>query len=461
MSKNALLAIDQGTTGTTVLVLDAAGGVLGRSYGECPPAYPRPGRVEHDPDGIRRGVDELIPAALADAGVDAARLAGVGITNQRETVVCWDRKTGEALAPAIVWQDRRTASMCAALQRDGAEARIQQRTGLLLDPYFSATKLRWLLENHDAVRRRAERGELAVGTVDSFLVWHLTGGLAHVTDYTNASRTMLFDIRRLDWDDELLELFRVPRSALPRPVPSASVVGEARIDGARVPIAGLAGDQQAAMFGQACFEPGSVKNTYGTGSFVLLNTGAQPASSRHRLLATVAWGLPNGSVTYALEGAIFVTGAAVQWLRDGLGLIASAAETEALARSVDDNGGVYFVPALAGLGAPHWDPHARGLLIGMTGGTGRGHVVRATLESMAQQSVDVLEAMTADAELPLAELRADGGAVGNAFLMQAQADLADAPVAVPEVTETTALGAAQLAGLATGIYASLDEIAGQ
>ena len=456
-----VLSIDQGTTGTTVLVFDRDCRVRGRGYSEFTQHYPRPGWVEHDAEEIWRVSLKAAADALKAAGVEARSLRAVGITNQRETVVAWERATSRPVARAIVWQDRRTAAMCDELKARGLEDSIRKKTGLVLDPYFSGTKLRWLLDDTPGLRERAARGEVAFGTVDSWLVWKLTGGRAHVTDPSNASRTLLFDINSLAWDDELLALFDVPRAALPEVLPSSFVYGHtdpAFFFGARVPVAGVAGDQQAALFGQACYEPGAAKNTYGTGSFLLMNTGAAPVASRAGLLTTVAWRLEGEAAEYALEGSIFVTGAAVQWLRDGLGLIKSADETEALARSLDSNEGVYFVPALAGLGAPHWDAYARGTVVGLTRGTTAAHFARAALEGIAFQVADVLDLMQKDSGIQIKELRVDGGAAANNLLMQFQADILGAPVVRPKVTETTALGAAYLAGLAVGYWKSTDDV---
>ncbi|HEV2861754.1 MAG TPA: glycerol kinase GlpK [Pyrinomonadaceae bacterium] len=462
MTQRFVLAIDQGTTGTTALVFDREGAVRGRGYSEFTQHYPRPGWVEHDAEEIWRVSLGAARRALEEAGAEARELAAVGLTNQRETVVLWDRATGEPVGRAVVWQDRRTAAACEELKARGLEDKFRAKTGLVLDPYFSGTKIRWLLDNTPGLRRRAELGDVAFGTVDSWLVWELTGGRVHATDCSNASRTLLFDINTLAWDDELLGLLEVPRAMLPEVRPSASSYGLTDPDsffGASVPVAGVAGDQQAALFGQACYEAGSVKNTYGTGSFLLMNTGGAPVPSREGLLTTVAWQSEGEPAVYALEGSIFVTGAAVQWLRDGLGLIESAAETEALARSLPSNEGVYFVPALAGLGAPHWDPYARGALLGLTRGTTRAHLARAALESMCYQTRDVVGAMERDSGIRLREVRVDGGAVGNSFLMQFQADILGAAVEVPEVTETTAAGAAYLAGLAVGFWRDREEIA--
>ena len=461
MAERFVLAIDQGTTGTTVLVFDHDGHVRGRHYAEITQHYPQPGWVEHDPAEIWSTSLEVIGGALTAAAIEATQVDAIGITNQRETTILWDRATGEPVHPAIVWQDRRTAGECEALRRRGLEAMVRERTGLVIDPYFSATKIAWILDHVDGVRARADRGEIAFGTVDSWLVWQLTGGRIHATDYSNASRTMLYDIRKLAWDDELLALFDIPRAILPEVRASSGIFGHTAPSGffgASVPVGGIAGDQQAALFGQACYGEGLAKNTYGTGSFVLMNTGEKPVLSREQLLTTLAWGIGAEPVEYALEGAIFVTGAAVQWLRDGLGIIESAGETEALAGSLAGNDGVYFVPALVGLGAPHWDPYARGTIVGLTRGTSRAHLARAVLEAIAYQTRDVVEAMERDSGIRLKELRCDGGASANAFLMQFQADVLGVPVDVPEVAETTALGAAYLAGLATGFWSGRGEI---
>jgi glycerol kinase len=438
-----ILAIDQGTTGTTCLVFDGDGRVAGRAYSEFEQHFPRPGWVEHDASEIWEVTRRVGAAALGDAGVAGGDLTGIGIANQRETVVAWDPATGEPVHRALVWQDRRTAGRCDELRAAGHEALVRERTGLTIDPYFSGTKIEWLLRN-------AEGAERAVfGTVDSWLLFKLTG--RHATDYSNAARTMLFDIRGLAWDPELCELLGVDPARLPEPLPSAHVFGTTTAFGGEVPVAGIAGDQQAALFGQACHRPGMAKNTYGTGSFVLLNTGSTPPPPPDGLLATVAWGLED-EVAYALEASIFVTGAAVQWLRDGLGIVEGAAETEALAGSLESNDGVYFVPALTGLGSPHWDPYARGTIVGLTRGSGRAHLARAALEAIAYQTVDAVRAQEAAAGERLEVLKADGGAVANRWLMQFQADVLGAPVVVPEIAETTALGAAYLAGIATGVW---------
>jgi len=441
-----VLAIDQGTTGTTCIVFDAKLRRRGRGYAEVPQHFPRPGWVEHDPEEIWASVLAAAETALGDAGAQAGDLAAIGIANQRETTVLWERSTGLPVHRAIVWQDRRTAERCRGLPRD----LIRERTGLVPDPYFSATKLEWLLGETGG-----SPADLAFGTIDSWLVWKLTGGAAHATDVSNASRTMLLGLESLEWDEKLLELFGVPHELLPRVVDSSGWVAEAELFGTRVPIAGIAGDQQAALFGQGCHEPGQAKATYGTGSFVLANAGSDAGPAPEGLLRTAAWRLHGEQAVYALEGSIFVTGAAIQWLRDELGLLGDAAESGALARSLDGNDGVYFVPALAGLGSPHWAPEARGLITGLTRGTGRAHLVRAALEAAAYQTSDVLDTMTPRVEL----LRADGGMSENAFLMQLQADLARIPVEVPAERESTALGAAALAGLGVGVWKTPAEIA--
>ena len=452
-----ILALDQGTTSSRSILFDREGRIVAVAQREFAQHYPRPGWVEHDADEIWVSQASTIAEVLARAGVAAREIAAVGITNQRETVVLWDRATGHPVAPAIVWQDRRTAERCDALRAAGHEAQVAARTGLLLDPYFSGTKLAWLLDHLPGARERAARGELCFGTVDSWLAWKLSGGQAHVTDASNASRTLLMNLEG-GWDPEMLALFDVPAACLPRILPSANRAGlVARIEGHEVPLAGIAGDQQAALFGQTCFRPGMAKNTYGTGCFMLMNTGERPLRSRHRLLTTVAWDL--GARSYALEGSVFVGGAVVQWLRDGLGLIERSSDVEALAASVPDSGGVLMVPAFTGLGSPHWDAYARGTVLGITRGTQRGHLARAALEAIAFQSAEVLAAMRADAEQPLIELRVDGGATVNDLLMQFQADLLGVPVVRPRVTETTALGAAYLAGLAIGMWSSIGELA--
>ena len=443
-----------------MLVLDRRGRVCGRAYREFTQHFPRPGWVEHDPEEIWRVTLRVLRAACRRAGASGRDIAGIGITNQRETTVLWDRR-GRPVHRAIVWQDRRTAEHCDALRAAGAEDLLRRKTGLVLDPYFSATKLRWLLGHVRRAAERAARGELRFGTVDSWLVWKLTGGAMHVTDPTNASRTLLYDIHAQRWDAELCRLFEVPEAVLPDVRPSSGVFGETTADvlGIPVPIAGIAGDQQSALFGQGCTAPGMAKNTYGTGCFLLLHTGQRPVGSSHGLLTTVACD-ELGGPAYALEGAVFIAGAAIQWLRDGLGLLARAPESEKHARSVEDSLGVYVVPAFVGLGAPFWDPDARGAVLGLTRGVTRAHLVRATLESLAFQTRDLVDAMAADAGAPLSELRVDGGASANDFLMQFQADLLGVPVERPALVETTAVGAAQLAGLAVGFWQSPRELAG-
>jgi glycerol kinase len=460
-NRSYILGIDEGTTGSTALLLDEEGQVVSKAYREVHQIYPCPGWVEEDPQELFRTCLAVGREAMQKAGVTASAVKGVGITNQRETTVVWDRRTGQPVSNAIVWQCRRTAPLCEELKEKGLGQCVAEKTGLVIDAYFSATKLRWLLDNIPDGQRRAQQGELLFGTVDSWLVWNLTGGAVHVTDYSNACRTMLFNIHTLQWDRELLAMLDIPESVLPQVMPSSHVYGETTaglLGDYRVPLGAIAGDQQAALFGQACYNAGMAKNTYGTGSFVLLNTGTRPVSSPRGLVATVAWGLA-GEVTYALEGSIFVTGAAVQWLRDGLGLIAKAAESEGLATSVPDNGGVYFVPALVGLGAPYWDMYARGTIIGLTRGTTKGHLARATLEAIAYQVRDVVEAMGTDANLQIPLLRVDGGGTANAFLMQFQADMLGVPIQQAAVAETTAMGTAYLAGLAVGLWRDTAEIA--
>jgi glycerol kinase len=456
----AILAFDQGTTSSRAIAFGHDARVLGIAQQEFRQIFPRPGWVEHNPVEIWRTQRDVASQALARAGLSAHDVGAIGITNQRETTVLWERATGRPVANAIVWQDRRTASRCDALRQAGHEALFAARTGLVIDAYFSGTKLAWLLENIAGARERAERGELAFGTVDTWLAWQLSGGAAHVTDVSNASRTLLFNIHTLDWDEELLALLGIPRAVLPRVVPSSGAFAATACEGlpTGIPIAGIAGDQQAALFGQACHRPGMAKNTYGTGCFLLMNTGTKPAASRHRLLSTVAWQRA-GTTSYALEGSVFVAGAAVQWLRDGLGLIESSSQVEVLASSVPDTGDVFFVPALSGLGAPYWDPHARGAIVGLTRGSTRAHIARAALEAIAFQSAELIEAMAADSGIALTELRVDGGATANNLLMQMQADLLGVPVVRPKVTETTALGAAYLAGLACGFWKDEVQIA--
>ncbi|HKI05985.1 MAG TPA: glycerol kinase GlpK [Thermoanaerobaculia bacterium] len=455
-----VLALDQGTTSSRAIVFDESGAVVAMAQREFEQIFPHPGWVEHDPLEIWESQLAVAREALAKADLPASELAALGIANQRETTVVWDRVTGSPVGNAIVWQDRRTADDCDRLKHEGLEPLFRERTGLVLDPYFSGTKLAWILDHTPGARHQTER--LAFGTVDSWLIWNLTGGKdggLHATDITNASRTLLCDLQTGDWSEELLAALRIPREVLPEVRSSSEVYGETvpGLLGARVPIAGVAGDQQAALFGQACLSPGMVKNTYGTGCFLLMNTGDRPIRSRHELLTTPAWRTAERTA-YALEGSVFVAGAVVQWLRDGLGLIRSSSEIEALAASVPDSGGIVLVPAFTGLGAPHWDPYARGALVGITRGTTAAHLARAALEAIAYQVADVLSAMEADSGVPVAELRVDGGATANDLLMQLQADLAGVPVVRPRVQETTALGAAYLAGLATGVWQSTDEI---
>jgi glycerol kinase len=455
-----LLALDQGTTSSRAIVFDETGAIVASAQREFRQSFPQPGWVEHDAEEIWATQAATIREVLAKTGLAPAALAAVGITNQRETTVLWHRGSGVPVAPAIVWQDRRTSGFCAALIAAGHGPMIQEKTGLVIDAYFSASKLRWLLDQVPGARAQAEAGDLAFGTIDTWLVWKLTGGRLHLTDPSNASRTMLFNLQTGTWDDELLALFGIPRAVLPEIRASSEVYATASEVIPGVPIAGIAGDQQAALFGQACTQPGMVKNTYGTGCFMLMQTGAKPMRSRHRLLSTVAWRI-GGHTEYALEGSVFIAGAVVQYLRDSLGLIRTSAEVETLAASVPDSGGVYFVPAFVGLGAPHWDQRARGAILGLTRGSNAGHIARAALEAIAFQVADVLRAMEADTGLALKELRVDGGAVRNDLLMQFQADLLGCPVVRPRVTETTALGAACLAGLAVGVFSSPAQIADQ
>ena len=452
-----ILALDQGTTSSRAIVFDQSGSILGTAQQEFRQIFPQPGWVEHDATEIWATQSGVMHEALAKAGATARDVAAIGITNQRETTVVWERATGRPIANAIVWQDRRTASICDALRTAGHADLIASKTGLVIDAYFSGTKLQWLLDHVPGARTRAERGELAFGTIDSWLVFQLSGGKKYVTDASNASRTMLFDIQRGEWDDDLLRMLDVPRGVLPDVVASSGICAETTLDAERVPIAGIAGDQQAALFGQACLSPGLAKNTYGTGCFLLMNTGRKAVKSQNRLVTTVAW-KRDDAIDYALEGSVFIAGAVVQWLRDGLKIIRSAADIEALAATVSDNGGVYFVPAFAGLGAPHWDAYARGSIFGLTRGTTAGHLARAALESIALQSADVLDAMQRDAGTTLSELRVDGGATANDLLMQIQADVLGVPVVRPRIQETTALGAAYLAGLAVGYWKSDDDI---
>jgi glycerol kinase len=458
-SSRFILALDQGTTSSRAIVFDHAGLSVGSAQQEFEQIYPSPGNVEHDPEAIWSSQWSCAQRALAEAQVSPSQIAAMGVTNQRETTILWDRATGRPVANAIVWQSRITTDLCQRMKQEGAEPLIREKTGLVLDPYFSGTKIRHLLDSIAGLRSRAERGEILFGTVDSFLMWRLSGGKIHATDVTNASRTLLFNIRTLEWDDELLRLFDVPRAILPEVRPSSCLFGETspELFGTRVPIAGAAGDQQAATFGQACFEPGSAKNTYGTGCFLLLNLGDQPIVSQNGLLTTLGC-TRSEKPTYCLEGAVFIAGAVVQWLRDGLGLIGTSAEVETLATAVPDSAGVYFVPAFVGLGAPYWDPHARGLIVGITRGTNRSHIARAALESIAFQTRDVLDAMQRDSRIALDHLKVDGGASRNDLLMQFQADLLGVAVRRPKVAETTALGAAYLAGLAVGYWQDESDI---
>jgi glycerol kinase len=460
-SRSCILAIDQGTTGSTALLFNEEGRVVSTAYREVQQIYPHPGWVEQDAKELYRTSLTVAQEALQKVGMTVSQVKGVGITNQRETTIVWDRHTGEPVSNAIVWQCRRTAPLCEELKQKGMSQTIKEKTGLIIDAYFSATKLRWILDHIPEGQHRAQQGDLLFGTVDSWLVWNLTGGAIHITDYSNACRTMLFNIHTLQWDKELLATLDIPEAVLPQVMPSSQIYGETAfglLGDSMVPLGALAGDQQAALFGQACYAPGMAKNTYGTGSFILLNTGDRPVPSERGLVTTVAWKLA-GQVNYAMEGSIFITGAAVQWLRDGLGLIAGAADSEALARSVPDSGGVYFVPAFVGLGAPYWDMYARGTIVGLTRGTTREHLVRATLEAIAYQARDVVEAMGAEADLQIPLLRVDGGGTANAFLMQFQADILGVPIQVAAVAETTALGAAYLAGLAVGVWRDTTDIA--
>jgi glycerol kinase len=454
-----ILALDQGTTSSRAILFDKKGRIVAQAQKEFTQIFPKPGWVEHDPLEIWSTQAGVAAEATVKAGKNGKSIAAIGITNQRETVVVWNRKTGKPIYNAIVWQDRRTAEYCDQLRAEGREDLIRSKTGLLLDAYFSASKVKWILDNVRGARKKAAAGELAFGTVDSWLIWNFTQGELHVTDVTNASRTMLFNIHTLQWDEELLGLFDIPRSMLPEVRQSSEVYGETKttVFASKIPIAGIAGDQQAALFGQLCTRPGMVKNTYGTGCFMLMNTGLTPKTSHNNLLTTVAW-QRNGQVEYALEGSIFMAGAVVQWLRDNLGIIKTSAEVEQLAKQVSSTGGVYFVPAFAGLGAPYWDPYARATIFGMSRATTAAHIARAAVESIAFQTMDVLNAMKADSGLPIAELRVDGGASANNLLMQFQADVLNTKVTRPRITETTALGAAYLAGLAVGYWESVEEL---
>jgi glycerol kinase len=454
-----ILALDQGTTSSRAIVFGRDGRIVASAQQEFRQIYPQPGHVEHDAEDIWTSQLDSACQALAAANISADDIAAIGVTNQRETTVLWDKQTGQAIAPAIVWQSRVTAPLCQRWKDEGHEPLVRRKTGLVIDSYFSASKIKHLLDTVPGARQRAEQGEVLFGTIDSFLIWRLTGGRVHATDVSNASRTMLLDIHTLDWDDELLRVFDVPRAMLPKVLPSSGLFGEseASLLGKPLPISGVAGDQQAATFGQACFEPGTAKNTYGTGCFLLMNLGSQPRESQHGLLTTVGWQV-GGETTYCLEGSVFIAGAVVQWLRDGLGIIKTSEEIEQLAASVSDSDGVVFIPALVGLGAPHWDSSARGMMVGITRGTTAGHIARAALESIAFQTRDLMQAMRADAGLPLAELKVDGGASRNNLLMQFQADILPATVRRPVVSETTALGAAYLAGLAVGYWKDFGDI---
>ena len=453
-----ILALDQGTSSSRAILVDSTSRILAVSQRELPQIYPQPGWVEQDPEAIWSSQLAAMRAVMDQAHLTASDIAAVGITNQRETTIVWDRTTGQPIFNALVWQDHRSAPLCDLLKSQGHEPLFQQKTGLILDAYFSGSKIRWLLDNVEGARARANAGQLCFGTVDTWLIWKLTGGQSHLTDVTNASRTLLFNIHTLDWDDELLALLDIPRSMLPSVVPSSGECAKIGPLLSGVPICGIAGDQQAALFGQMCLHPGMVKNTYGTGCFMLMQTGDTPVASRHRLLTTIAWQI-GAHVQYALEGSVFIGGAAVQWLRDGLGIIGSSAEVEALAASVPDNGGIYFVPALSGMGAPYWDADARGLIIGLTRGTTRAHIARATLEGIALQVTDLLTAMQADSGITIHELRVDGGASANKLLMQMQADLLGVPVVQSSTPESTVMGAAFLAGLGSGYWTSLEDLA--
>ena len=457
-----ILSLDQGTTSSRALLINKKGEIKSVAQKEFTQIFPKSGWVEHDPNEIWSSQASTIAEVIFKFGINGKNIAGIGITNQRETTIIWDRTTGKPVYNAIVWQDRRTSEYCDSLKADGHEDLIRNKTGLVIDSYFSATKIRWILNNVEGVRERAEKGELVFGTVDTWLVWKLTQGRTHVTDVSNASRTMLYNINTMQWDDELIELFDIPKSMLPEVKSSSEIYDHTNttIFASKVPIAGIAGDQQAAMFGQMCLEKGMVKSTYGTGCFLLLNTGDKPFISENNLLATIAWKI-NGKTTYALEGSIFIAGAVVQWLRDGLGIIENAKDVEALANSVEDNGDVYFVPALTGMGAPYWDQYARGTIVGISRGTTKGHIARASLEGIVYQTMEILEAMKQDTNLEHKEIRVDGGASMNNFLMNFLSDILKVPVIRPKTTETTAFGAAYLAGLATGYWKDIDEIKNQ
>ncbi|AFD05847.1 glycerol kinase GlpK [Solitalea canadensis] len=454
-----ILSIDQGTTSSRAIVFDKNGSIVSVGQKEFKQYFPKPGWVEHDANEIWSSQAAVITEAIVNAGLDIEQINSIGITNQRETTVVWDRKTGKPAYKAIVWQDRRTSAYCEQLKKEGLEKMIAEKTGLVIDSYFSATKIKWILDNDDDVRRKAENGDLAFGTIDSWIIWNITKGKMHITDVTNASRTMLFNIHTLSWDKELLKLFNIPESMLPEVKSSSEVYGSTtpRLFDCALPIAGIAGDQQAALFGQMCTEPGMVKNTYGTGCFLMMNTGTTPIQSKNKLLTTIAWQV-NGQTNYALEGSIFVAGAVIQWLRDGLGIIKKSAEVEELAAKVKDSDGVYIVPAFTGLGAPYWNQDARGTIVGLTRGSTSSHIARAALDSIAYQTMEVVNAMNIDSGIGIRELRVDGGATANNGLLQFQSDILHIPVIRPKITETTALGAAYLAGLATGYWSSIDEI---
>ena len=460
MKKQYILAIDQGTSSSRAIAFDKSGSSVAVSQKEFTQYFPKPGWVEHDPMEIWSSEYSVLTEVLTSLGLGGSDVAAIGITNQRETTIVWDAATGKPVYNAIVWQDRRTSAYCDSLKAAGLSEQIRSKTGLLIDAYFSGTKIKWILDNVPGARERAEKGDLRFGTVDSWLVWNLTGGAVHVTDVTNASRTMLYNIHDLKWDEDMMKLLGIPASMMPRVCDSSEVYGYADILGGKIAIAGIAGDQQAALFGQMCTEPGSVKNTYGTGCFLLMNTGETPVVSRNNLLTTIAWKIGD-TVNYALEGSIFVAGSVVQWLRDGLGIIRSSSEIEALAASVPDNGGVYLVPALTGLGAPYWDQYAKGSITGITRGTKAAHIARAALEGIAFQTMDIVDAMQKDAGVVLGELKVDGGASKNNLMMQFQADILNTSVIRPKETETTARGAAYLAGLAVGFWSSIDEVRGQ
>lgn len=458
-AKKYILAIDQGTTSSRAILFNKRGEIAASAQKEFPQYFPKPGWVEQDANEIWLSVMSVYMEVLVKGKVSPEEIAAIGITNQRETAIVWDKKTGEPIYHAVVWQSRQTAKICKQLAEDGKEQMIREKTGLLIDPYFSATKVKWILDHVEGARERAQNGELLFGTVDSFLIYKMTGGKVHATDYSNASRTLLYNIYDLDWDQELLDLFAIPRAMLPQVLPSSGSFGmtDGKFFETGIPIMGVAGDQQAALFGQTCFEPGMAKNTYGTGCFMLMNTGEKPAKSEHGMLTTIAWGI-DGKVEYALEGSVFVAGSAIQWLRDGLKMIESAPQSEEVAKEVQDSDGIYVVPAFVGLGAPYWKPEAKGAVFGLTRGTTRAHFVRATLDSLAYQSFDIIEAMTLDSGIELQKLKVDGGAVSNDLLMQFQSDILGVPVERPMISETTALGAAYLAGLAAGFFQSKEEL---